>query len=163
MTGLNINRDQRFVSFENDIFFYKRIKSKGNWATRLKIGLATNNPTHFPPFPPFSIDNNQNIRGIGNLVLRGSGVWALNEESRHTFIEKKWFVLRANSFWDLGSLRQSGDDLNILFKNKSEETLAGISVKIIHKYIFRAIIRIDYGFSFDNSPCGLVFGIGQYF
>ena len=36
LAGLNINGDQRFVSFENDLFFYKRIKSKGNWATRLK-------------------------------------------------------------------------------------------------------------------------------
>ena len=53
--------DQRFVSFENDFFFCKRIKSKGNWATRLKIGLATNTAT---PFAPFAIDNNQNIRGM---------------------------------------------------------------------------------------------------
>jgi outer membrane protein insertion porin family len=161
VTGLNINGDQRFVSFENDFFFYKRIKSKGNWATRLKVGLATNTAT---PFAPFAIDNNQNIRGIGNLVQRGSGVWALNTEYRHTLIEKKWFVLQANSFWDIGSLRQSGDDLNTLFKNKSVETRAGIGVRFIHKYIFKAIIRIDYGFSFDNnSPGGLVFGIGQYF
>jgi outer membrane protein insertion porin family len=161
VTGLNINGDQRFVSFENDFFFYKRIKSKGNWATRLKIGFATNTAS---PFAPFAIDNNQNIRGIGNLVQRGSGVLALNTEYRHTLIEKKWFVLQANSFWDIGSLRQSGDDLNTLFKNKSVETRAGIGVRFIHKYIFKAIIRIDYGFSFDNkNPGGLVFGIGQYF
>ena len=161
VTGLNINGDQRFVSFENDFFFYKRIKSKGNWATRLKIGFATNTAS---PFAPFAIDNNQNIRGIGNLVQRGSGVLALNTEYRHTLIEKKWFVLQANSFWDIGSLRQSGDDLNTLFKNKSVETRAGIGVRFIHKYIFKAIIRIDYGFSFDNkNPGGLVFGISQYF
>ena len=161
VTGLNINGDQRFVSFENYFFFYKRIKSKGNWATRLKVGLATNTAT---PFAPFATDNNQNIRGIGNLVQRGSGVWALNTEYRHTLIEKKWFVLQANSFWDIGSLRQSGDDLNTLFKNKSVETRAGIGVRFIHKYILKAIIRIDYGFSFENnSPGGLVFGIGQYF
>jgi len=161
VTGLNINGDQRFVSFENDFFFYKRIKSKGNWATRLKIGFATNTAS---PFAPFAIDNNQNIRGIGNLVQRGSGVLALNTEYRHTLIEKKWFVLQANSFWDIGSLRQSGDNLNTLFKNKSVETRAGIGVRFIHKYIFIAIIRIDYGFSFDNkNPGGLVFGISQYF
>ena len=41
----------------------------------------------------------QNIHGIGNLVKRGSGVWALNTEYRHTLIKKKWFVLQANSFW----------------------------------------------------------------
>ena len=65
---------------------------------------------------------------------------------------------------DIGSLRQSGDDLNTLFKNKSVETRAGIGVRFIHKYIFKAIICVDYGFSFDNnSPGGLVFGIGQYF
>ena len=86
VTGLNINGDPRFVSFENDFFFYKRIKSKGNWATRLKVGLATNTAN---PFAPFAIDNNQNIRGIGNLVQRGSCVWALNTEYRHTLIEKK--------------------------------------------------------------------------
>ena len=160
VTGININGDRQFVSFINDLFFYKRIKSKGNWATRLKIGLATNTPS---PFPPFAIDNNQNIRGIGNLVKRGSGVWALNTEYRHTLIEKKWFVLQANSFWDIGSLRQAGENLNTFFKNKSIETRAGVGVRIIHKFIFRAIIRIDYGFSFDNSPGGLVFGIGQYF
>jgi len=73
-------------------------------------------------------------------------------------------VLQANSFWGIGSLRQSGDDLNTLFKNKSLETPAGIGVRFIYIYIFKAIIRIDYGFSFDNnSPGGLVFGIGQYF
>ena len=160
VTGKNINGDRQFVSFENDLFFYKRIKSKGNWATRLKIGLATNTPS---PFPPFAIDNNQNIRGIGNLVKRGSGVWAVNTKYRHTLIEKKWFVLQANSFWDIGSLRQAGENLNTFFKNKSIETRAGVGVRIIHKFIFRAIIRIDYGFSFDNSPGGLVFGIGQYF
>lgn len=157
VTGKNINGDRQFVSFENDLFFYKRIKSKGNWATRLKIGLATNTPS------PFAIDNNQNIRGIGNLVKRGSGVWAVNTEYRHTLIEKKWFVLQANSFWDIGSLRQAGENLNTFFKNKSIETRAGVGVRIIHKFIFRAIIRIDYWFSFDNSPGGLVFGIGQYF
>ena len=39
----------------------------------------------------------QNIHGIGNLVKRGSGVWALNTEYRHTLIEKKCFVLQNNS------------------------------------------------------------------
>jgi len=135
VTGLNINGDQRFVSFENDFFFCKRIKSKGNWATRLKIGLATNTAT---PFAPFAIDNNQNIRGMGNLVQRGSGVWALNTEYRHTLIEKKWFMLQANSFWDIGSLRQSGHDLNTLFKNKSVETRAGIDLTIYSQIYFQS-------------------------
>ena len=160
MTGKNVNGDRQFVSFENNLFFYKRINSKGNWATRLKIGLATNTPS---PFPPFAIDNNEKIRVIGNLVKRGSSVWAVNTEYSHTLIEKKWFVLQANRFWDIGSLRQAGENLNTFFKNKSIETHSGVGVRIIHKFIFRAIIRIDYGFSFDNSPGGLVFGIGQYF
>ena len=30
----------------------------------------------------------QNIHGIGNLVKRGSGVWALNTEYRHTLLRK---------------------------------------------------------------------------
>ena len=65
-------------------------------------------------------------------------------------------MLQANSFWDIGILQQSGDDLNTLFKKKHLETLAGIGIRIIHKCILRAIIRIDYSFSFDNSPSELV-------
>ena len=132
---------------------YFSIKNKGNWGTWFKIGLATNTPN---PFPPFAIDNNQNIRGIGNLVQRGSGVWTLNTKYQHTLIEKKWVVLQANSFWDIGSLRQSGDDLNTLFKNRYLETLACIGVRIIHKYILRTVICVDYSFSSDNSPGELI-------
>jgi hypothetical protein len=37
-------------------------------------------------------------------------------------------------------------------------------LRFIHKKIFNAIFRIDYGFGISkNGTQGLVFGIGQYF
>ena len=47
-------------------------------------------------------------------------------------------MLQANSFWDIGSLRQSGHDLNTLFKNKSVETRAGIDLTIYSQIYFQS-------------------------
>ena len=124
--GKNINEENEFVSFENNFTYYKKNNKNGNWATRIKLGFSSNTPT---PFPAFVIDNNQNIRGSGNLVQRGSAIWILNTEYRHTLIEKKWFVLQANSFLDIGGIREPGSPLNNLFKNKSIHNRAGLGVQ----------------------------------
>ena len=75
-----------FLIAWNDFYFYKRINKKGNWANKLRIGLASNEKT---PFAPFALDNNVNIRGVGFLVDRGSGSIVLNTEYRHTLYEKR--------------------------------------------------------------------------
>ncbi len=61
----------------NDFVFYKRIGQKGNWANRLRLGLASNMET---PFAPFSVDNNLNIRGVGNTIDRGTAAIVFNTE-----------------------------------------------------------------------------------
>ena len=57
-----------FFIWWNDFLYYKRIGKRGNWANRLRVGLASNDES---PFAPFAVDNNLNIRGVGNIIDRG--------------------------------------------------------------------------------------------
>ena len=145
----------------NDFYYYKRIGDKGNWANRLRLGLATNSNS---PFAPFSLDNNLNIRGVGNIIDRGTGVIVLNTEYRHTLFEKKWFVLQGNVFSDIGSWRNPGGNYSDFIDDENFRIYPGLGLRFIHKEIFNAIFRIDYGYGIiPNSSNGFVFGIGQYF
>ena len=145
----------------NDFFYFKRIGAKGNWASRLRMGLSTNDET---PFAPFSVDNNLNIRGVGNTIDRGTGVIVANTEYRHTLYEKNWFVLQGNAFIDTGTWRNPGGDFGDFSKADNIKVYPGLGLRFIHKKIYNAIFRIDYGYGISkNATKGLVFGIGQYF
>ena len=145
----------------NDFAYFKRIGKKGNWATRLRLGLATNADT---PFAPFSVDNNLNIRGVGNTIDRGTGVVVINTEYRYTLIEKNWFVLQGNAFIDSGSWRNPGGDFGDFGESQNIRVYPGLGVRFMHKSIFNAIFRIDYGIGVtQDATRGFVFGIGQYF
>ena len=145
----------------NDFNYYLRIGEKGNWANRLRLGLASNNDS---PFAPFSVDNNLNIRGVGNTIDRGTGAIILNTEYRHTFFEKDWFAFQGNAFIDAGSWRNPGGDFGDFGKSTNLRIYPGIGTRLIHKRVFNAIFRIDYGFGVTgDATSGLVFGIGQYF
>ena len=145
----------------NDFIYYKRIGKRGNWASRLRLGLATNSDS---PFAPFAVDNNLNIRGVGNIIDRGTGVIVLNTEYRHTLVDKDWFVLQGNVFVDSGSWRNPGGDLGDFGDSQNLRVYPGVGLRFIHKRIFNAIFRIDYGYGItDKATRGFVFGIGQYF
>ncbi len=145
----------------NDFQYFKRIGEKGNWANRLRLGLSTNNDT---PFAPFAVDNNLNLRGVGNLIDRGTGAIVLNTEYRHTLYEKDWFVLQGNAFVDAGSWQNPGGDFGDFVDSENLRVYPGVGLRFIHKSIFNAIFRIDYGYGItQNSTNGFVFGIGQYF
>ena len=145
----------------NDFNYYKRIGEKSNWANRLRIGFSSNMDT---PFAPFSVDNNVNVRGVGNAIDRGTGAIVLNTEFRHTLYEKNWFVLQGNAFIDAGSWRNPGGDLGDFSKSQNIRVYPGLGLRFIHKKIYNAIFRIDYGVGITNDATkGLVFGIGQYF
>nr|WP_316930045.1 outer membrane protein assembly factor [Siansivirga zeaxanthinifaciens] len=145
----------------NDFFYFKRIGRKGNWANRLRLGLSSNDET---PFAPFSVDNNLNIRGVGNIIDRGTGVVVLNTEYRHTLIDKNWFVLQGNVFVDSGSWRNPGGDFGDFGKSQNVRIYPGLGIRFIHKKIYNAIFRLDYGYGITpNATQGFVFGIGQYF
>lgn len=147
--------------FRNDLEYFKRVGKKGNWATRLRLGYASNNDT---PFTPFVIDNQVNIRGGGNVVDRGSATATINTEYRHTLFERGWFVLQSNTFLDVNTQRQVGEDFDSTFESSSVRIAPGVGIRFIHKRIFNAVIRLDYGVGIgDNAASGIVFGIGQYF
>ena len=145
----------------NDFIYYKRIGEKGNWASRLRLGVATNNDS---PFAPFAVDNNLNIRGVGNTIDRGTAAIVLNTEYRHTLYEKDWFVLQGNVFVDGGSWRNPGGDFGDFGDSQNLRVYPGGGVRFIHKRIFNTVFRIDYGYGITNDATnGFVFGIGQYF
>ncbi len=145
----------------NDFVYYKRIGKKGNWATRLRLGIATNNDS---PFAPFAVDNNLNIRGVGNTIDRGTAAIVINTEYRHTLIEKGWFVLQGNAFVDGGSWRNPGGDLGDFGDDQNLRVYPGGGLRFIHKKIFNTVFRIDYGVGVtQDATQGFVIGIGQYF
>ncbi|RED50218.1 POTRA domain-containing protein [Seonamhaeicola aphaedonensis] len=145
----------------NDFFYFKKIGDKGNWASRMRLGLSSNDET---PFAPFSVDNNLNVRGVGNTIDRGTGVIVLNSEYRHTVYEKNWFVLQSNIFVDAGTWRNPGGDFGDFSKSDNVKVYPGLGLRFIHKKIYNAIFRIDYGYGIsENATKGFVFGIGQYF
>ncbi len=145
----------------NDFSYFKRVGKRGNWASRLRLGLASNLDT---PFAPFAVDNNLNIRGVGNIIDRGTAAIVLNTEYRHAFIDGEWFSLQGNIFIDGGSWRNPGGDFGDFADDQNLRIYPGIGVRFIHKRIFNAIFRIDYGHGITKDAArGIVFGIGQYF
>ncbi len=160
VTTKNEFQDDFFIAW-NDLFYYKRMGKKGNWANRLRVGLATNNES---PFAPFALDNNVNLRGVGILVDRGTGSIVYNTEYRHSIYEKGSFVIQSNVFIDAGTWRKPGGTLGDFTKKENMKLFSGVGLRVINKKIFNAIFRIDYGFELtDGKSKGLVFGIGQYF
>lgn len=152
---------KNFFIGRNDFEYFKRVGSKGNWANRLRLGYATNDTT---PFAPFALDNQLNIRGVGNIVDRGIASVVLNTEYRHTFYEKGWFAIQANAFLDTGTWQDPGGNLDDLVNGTNTAFYTGLGLRFIHKRIFNAVFRIDYGISLGNKANnGIVFGIGQYF
>jgi len=147
--------------FTNDFELFFRVGERGNWANRVRSNFTTNTDS---PFAPFALDNQINIRGVGNTVDRGTASVVLNTEYRHTLYEKGWFVIQGNAFVDTGVWRTPGNEFNQLLEGSSSRLFPGLGVRFIHKRIFNAVIRLDYGFGIGNDTTnGLVFGIGQFF
>ncbi len=145
----------------NDFLYYKRVGRSGNWANRLRLGFATNSHS---PFAPFTVDNNINIRGVGNIIDRGTAAVVLNTEYRHSIIDKDWFVLQSNVFVDGGTWRNPGGTFGDFVDDSNVRVYPGVGLRFIHKKIFNAVFRIDYGYGVTKDASkGLVFGIGQYF
>jgi len=145
----------------NDFIYYKRVGKRGNWASRLRLGVASNNDS---PFAPFAVDNNLNIRGVGNTIDRGTAAIVFNTEFRYTLYEKDWFVLQGNAFVDGGSWRNPGGSFGDFSDDQNLRIYPGLGVRFIHKRIFNTVFRIDYGYGVTKDATnGFVIGIGQYF
>ena len=150
-----------FSIWWNDFFYYAKVGERGNWANRMRIGLASNEDS---PFAPFSVDNNLNIRGVGNIIDRGTGVVVLNTEYRHILHKKGNITIQGNAFIDAGSWRNPGGDFGDFSDSQNVRVYPGLGLRFIHKKIYNAIFRVDYGYGITkNGTQGFVFGIGQYF
>ena len=156
-------QNEFFIAW-TDFSYYERIKSKGNWASRIRFGIANNDDS---PFAPFALDNNINIRGVGFLVDRGTGVFVANTEYRHTIFDNKKFAIQTNTFFDAGAWRDPGGQLSDFFDSERIRLYSGIGFRFISKKVYNATFRIDYGFkirdAISNKTGGIVFGLGQYF
>jgi outer membrane protein assembly factor BamA len=156
----DINLPEFLIGF-NDFTYFKRLGNRGNLANRLRLGLASNMNS---PFAPFTVDNNLNIRGVGNTIDRGTGIIVFNTEYRQTLIDKNNFVLQGNLFVDGGTWRNPGGSFKDLWSEDNIRVYPGVGLRFMHKRIFNAIFRIDYGDGITKDAAnGIVFGIGQYF
>ena len=63
-----------------------------------------------------------------------------------------------------GPGRIPAGQLSDLVEFNNTALFTGVGIRFIHRTIFNAVFRIDYGFSLgDKVNNGIVFGIGQYF
>lgn len=160
-TVQSLDDDSPFYIVFNDLKRYWRSGAKGNLAARLRLGLSTNEES---PFAPFVLDSYLNIRGVGNRVDRGTGAIILNTEYRHTIRDGEKIALQGVLFSDSGSWRNPGGKLSDFTDDENLVLFAGGGFRLIHKKIYNAILRIDYGFNLQEpSINGFVLGIGQYF
>ncbi|MEO9869328.1 POTRA domain-containing protein [Ekhidna sp.] len=160
-TVQSLDNDPAFYIAFNDVKYFKRSGKRGNLATRLRLGLSTNEES---PFAPFVLDSYLNIRGVGNRVDRGTGAIIWNTEYRRTLRDREKIAVQGVLFSDLGSWRNPGGNFSDFAESQNFVLFAGGGFRLIHKKIYNAILRVDYGFNLQEpSINGFVLGIGQYF
>lgn len=134
---------------------------RGNFANRIRLGASTNRRS---PFAPFVLDSYVNIRGVGNRVDRGTAMIIINNEYRHTLFEWNKIASQGVLFSDWGTWRGPGGQLDDLTDSDNFQWFAGGGLRLIHKEIYNAVLRIDYGINLlYRSSSGFVIGVGQYF
>ncbi|MEO9482211.1 MAG: hypothetical protein ABJG47_02140 [Ekhidna sp.] len=160
-TVQSLDDDPAFYIVFNDTKKFWRSGVRGNFATRFRLGLSTNEQS---PFAPFVLDSYLNIRGVGNRVDRGTGAIILNVEYRHSFVDKQKLAVQGVLFSDSGSWRNPGGNFSDFSKSENLVLFAGGGFRFIHKKIYNAILRVDYGVNLQELGVnGFVLGIGQYF
>ena len=141
--------------------YYKKVKKKGDFAARLKLGLTSNK---LGAFGPFSLDSYLNLRGAGTKVDRGTGQIVMNLEYRHSVLESKNICIQGVIFSDLGTWRKNQESPIVLLTGKTFGNFSGIGTRIFVTKVYDLVFRIDYGVSLtEKNKSGLVLGLGQYF
>lgn len=156
------NYKNPFMMYWMETRFFKRfVPVNINLAMRGRIGVSSNEVN---PFAPFVLDSQQNIRGAGNRVERGTAVAVLNTELRFTALDTKYFAGQVVGFSDLGNWRKPGGVINDLLYAQNLQHFAGMGIRLIYKRSQLATLRVDYGVNTQNrEQRGLVIGVGQYF
>lgn len=160
-TVYNLRDYSFFHILLNDTRYFQRIGNTGNLASRLRIGLATNNNS---PFAPFVLDSHINIRGSGNRIDRGTATFILNLEYRQTVYNSGNFVGQVVAFSDAGTWRKPGGKLEQLINGETLRHFVGGGLRLTYLKAHNATLRIDYGIDIQNTQeRGFVLGVGQFF
>ena len=159
---INTNNEPFIIGW-HEFQNYGLVGKRGNWATRLRLGLASNRDS---PFSPFVLDSQFNIRGSGNRVDRGSAQVVLNLEYRHAVWKNKKenFSIQTVGFSDLGTWRSPGGRFRELTNGTTLRHFVGGGVRLISAKAKNAVLRLDYGIDVqDAQQRGFVLGFGQFF
>lgn len=159
---LNTN-DQPFLIGWHEFRKYGLVGSRGNWASRIRLGVASNRDS---PFAPFVLDSQVNIRGSGNRIDRGSAQAVFNLEYRHLVwnTSNRNIAVQVVGFSDLGSWRAPGGRLVELTDGSTLRHFVGGGLRLISAIAKNAVLRVDYGVDVRNAEeRGFVVGFGQYF
>ncbi len=153
--------DPDFYIIFDELKYFWRSGPRGNIASRLRIGISSND---VGAFAPFVLDSYLNIRGVGNRVDRGTAMIILNQEYRHTIYDRGQVAIQGVGFTDFGTWRAPGGSLSDIRKSKNFEWYAGGGLRFIHKQFFNAVFRVDYAIDVQTPlQNGFVIGVGQYF
>jgi len=75
-----------------------------------------------------------------------------------------WFALQGNALVDAGRWRNPGGEFGNLTDADNLKACPGVGLRFIHKQIFNAIFRIDYGVGITpGATQGCVSGLGSTF
>jgi outer membrane protein assembly factor BamA len=150
-----------FLKLQLSGSYYQLIGERGNLASSVRFGTASNAES---PFAPFVLDGFLNVRGIGNRVERGTAEIVVNTEYRHTLWLHKTVTLQSAAFFDYGALRTAGKSFNTFFDDDQPNLFLGAGLRFNLNILYKTCIRIDYSVNpFDPTMHGLTFGFGQFF
>lgn len=153
--------DSLFGKQEMEWIAHRLVASQGNFGLRLKVGLATNEDT---PYPPFVIDSQLNVRGAGNRVRRGTAELTLNLGYDHTVARARWLTLQLGAFLDFSTVRTPGQGVDTLFAYDNQFLYGGTGLRFLFPDLYHAILRLDWGINLRNvAQNGVVIGTGRYF
>ena len=149
-----------YYNFQLESKYFKIIGNKGNLALRNRIGLFENTNDNFVPLIH---DSFVNLRGVGKTYDRGTAEFTLNAEYRQTVFDWKEVSLQVLGFADYSALNQGKSVVKDLFTQSNSELYIGPGLRFHYHKITSLILRVDYGYSVNDTKSGFVIGLGQYF
>ncbi len=150
-----------FLKLQLSGSYYQLIGKRGNLASSVRLGTASNAES---PFAPFVLDGFLNVRGIGNRVERGTAEIIVNAEYRHSLWIHKYVTIQSAVFADYGALRTAGASYSTFFDDPIPNLYLGGGLRFNLNILYNTCIRVDYSINpFSPSAGGFTFGFGQFF
>ncbi len=160
MVKSNGNTIGDYMQTNFKLSYFKRIRENGNLAMSLTMGWA-NNPNS--PFTSFVMDNQTNLRGVGDRVARGASIASFNAEYRFDLYANNWLAIQNVLFNDLTTIQAMNMSYDQSMNSDNFRNFNGVGWRFILKKVHSAIFRIDFGFETkDPGINGLVIGFGQF-